>query len=468
MHRVSLVASISLALSLGCSNRTGSLDTGEASVDESGSTESGDGDGGDGDGDGDEDDGDGDGDGEPGDGDPGDGDGDPGLLGPCSWVPAPPSDCDLAFEPIEAEPPLQVHDSAIIREIAVSARADAVELMWKREYFEGGDTTEERSFLTSNAQGPWQHEFLAAFNCGARTCGPVTELQIRGSANRTQLSPPYLRREGGQWLRADIEPADFMSLYVYFDPNLFAVGPDDRSYFMGVGDEEQFSEEWLWSETDQGCHRPIWEFERDTDECRRSDVTAMAVDGAGFLHMIGTEEVDEYEHVLVHWVVDGDSVERTELAPLPMYPSQFMQFDIDDSNELHVCHWANYEPTNAEIFYAHGHDADDWVMLGIKDPDHDETSTCKLAIAADGTAWLTWVSSSLDPMEPFRVASVVDDVVTQEVIDVDVWEWSAGLSVDPMGRPWVAYVPRPNDGQTIEVAHKEGGQWIIEQLGTPP
>jgi hypothetical protein len=253
---------------------------------------------------------------------------------------------------------------------------------------------------------------------------------------------------------------------IYFAPQLLAVGPDDRSYLLGIGEGQDSGHRLLWAETDLGCHQLIWQYEPG-DECR-SGIRGMAVDGAGFVHLLGREYVDDSNHMLVHWRVGAQSVVETKLAPLPEYTFDHFGFAIDDFNELHVCYV--FEPTtpdDPELIYAHGHDADDWVSIGIDEPNHDNLNgagfRCKLAVAPDQTVWLTWTESDSDE---FVVASVVDDVATFEVIDVDVNETSAALAVDPLGRPWIAYSPGPDEAH-IKVAHKDGADWIIEQFAGP-
>jgi len=59
------------------------------------------------------------------------------------------------------------------------------------------------------------------------------------------------------------------------------------------------------------------------------------------------------------------------------------------------------------------------------------------------------------------------DVVEYETIDIGVDEASTDLAVDPMGRPWIVYFRNEPYANTLEVAHKEAGQWIIESIATP-
>jgi hypothetical protein len=447
MDRVSAVAPISLALSLACVTRPlpSDGDTHGQQTSTTGSELTN----------GSEDAEDGDGDTES--GDTGDGDGDPAGSDPC-WVPVPPSDCNTAFEPISAEPPLPVHDRETLRNIGMGARADAVEIVWTITYHNDDDWLEQRNYIASNAQGTWQRQFLERWNCGAEVCGPSRPAQIQGSANRTHLKPPYLRREDGQWMRAENYNSD-----IYIEPQLLAVDPDDRSYLLGVGEGQDSGHRLLWAETDLGCHQLIWRYHA----CSGA-IAAMAVDSAGSVHLLGRKNVGESNQVLVHWLVGAQSVVQTELAPLPMYTDPMLGFAIDDFNELHVCYVADpTTPDDPLLVYAHGHDADDWVSIGIDEPNHDNVgggaASCEIAVAPDQTAWLTW--SEYDSDELF-VASVVDDVATFEVIDVDVSESSAALAVDPLGRPWIAYWPGPDDDY-FKVAHKDGAHWIIEQIAGP-
>jgi hypothetical protein len=111
-------------------------------------------------------------------------------------------------------------------------------------------------------------------------------------------------------------------------------------------------------------------------------------------------------------------------------------------------------------------------MLEIEDPDADAgfpqaPGYCKLALATDGTVWLTWAAGEIGPTDPFRVASVFDDVISYETVDIGISEPYASLTVDPLGRPWLAYMPSGPDIDTIKVAHKDGDQWIIEEIVIP-
>jgi hypothetical protein len=444
---------------------------------ESGTGESGDGDGESGDGDGDGESGDGDGDGESGDGDgesgdgdgeSGDGDGDPVLLDPCTWVPAAASECDIAFTPVPPEPPPPAMTYMGITTLDIVAHVDTVEVLWVREYANNEGVVEVRRYLASNAQGAWQHQFLHSAPCDFFGCLPQGPPRIGGSEDRTQITPPYIRREGGQWQAPIIDAqTDPLAWNTYNDPVYFAVGPDDRSYFV-ESHATQTGIEWgVWAETNLGCHVPTWGLE--ITDCRPIIVGATAVDAAGFLHATGLEEASEDDWRLVHWFFGPDSVERTELASIPL--GTYQSLAIGDSNEIHLCHWATSSGVVAT--YAHGHDANDWTSIEIEDPDVDEINAispgyCQLALAPDGTAWLAWQAGELGPMKPFRVASVADDIITYEIVDVGVLEGGASLTVDPLGRPWLAYrPPPPGVFNTFKVAHKDGGQWTIEQIVTP-
>ena len=137
-----------------------------------------------------------------------------------------------------------------------------------------------------------------------------------------------------------------------------------------------------------------------------------------------------------------------------------------------MCRNASESETDATVIYAHGHDANDWTTLEIEDPNDSpglfsEPGYCKLALAPDQTAWLTWHAGNYGPSDPFRVASVVDDVITYEIVDEGAVEEYCSLTVDPMGRPWIAYNPQEGPNNTFKVAHKEGDQWIVEEI-TPP
>jgi hypothetical protein len=416
---------------------------------------------GDGDGDGD------DGDGDDGDGDDGDGDGDgePPLLDPCLWVPTPASECDVEFEPIAVEPP-PLNLPHGIAEVGITAREDAVELMWVR-WFEVGefDEGQTRSYLASNAQGAWQHQFLTS---DYTSWWPP---KIGGSANRTHLVRPYLRREDGQWQRAVLDMVDDDTYLAYTIPHRFAVGPDDRSYLLRGSNS--LPKNWIWAETDLGCHRPAWEFE--LADCRESYVNAIAVDGDGYVHAIGVETIgvdDRGEGIkqAIHWYLGPDGAERTELGPVQS------SFDEDfvvtgDSNELHTCREPFFVyPSPGIVFYAHGHDANDWTSIVIEDPDRVsgyDQGYCEFAVAADETVWLTWAAGDFSQTDPFRVASIVDDVVDYEIIDIGAEESLADLAVDPMGRPWIAYFPNQNYTNILKVAHKDAGEWIIESIVTP-
>jgi hypothetical protein len=121
--------------------------------------------------------------------------------------------------------------------------------------------------------------------------------------------------------------------------------------------------------------------------------------------------------------------------------------------------------------YAHGHDANDLVELHLDDPGFHPVSRsdlinthCKLALAPNGTAWLTWATI---PSGEFRVAHVEDDVATYEVIDLGAGEISAEIAVDSLSRPWLVYLQPPGFDQEIKVAHRDGDMWIVEQVTFP-
>jgi hypothetical protein len=358
-----------------------------------------------------------------------------------------------------------------ISELNVIAYLDRAEVMWVRGYVVNDEIVEERRYLASNAQGPWQHQFLLASPCEFGFCPQVGTPRIYGSLDHTQITPPYMRREGGEWQIPVIDSeTDPLVISAYNDPPDFIVGPDDRSYF--IESEDTPLSTWVLAETDLGCHVPTWQLPLETD-CRPGYVLAIAVDAAGFLHATGAEVITENNYQLVHWRMGSDNVERTELAPLPADTVNFPHgFAISESDELHVCRRASATESNAVVIYSHGDDANAWTALEVEDPDASDPNAsdpgyCKLALALDGTAWLAWHAGSYDPNDPFRVASVVDDVITYEVVDMGALEEYASLTVDPMGRPWLAYrVPGPYIN-TFKVAHKDGDQWVVEEI-TPP
>jgi hypothetical protein len=420
--------------------------------------------GGDGDGDGETGDGDGDGDGES-----GDGDGDPIPLGPCTWTAVPAQECTTTFEPAPAvePPPLVEADYSSIAGVDIIARADHVEVAWIRQDHDDFDdyALEARYYLASNVQGLWQHQFLMNYECSSDICPPET-LQIQGSSMRTQIAPPYLRRDGAEWQVPVVDfEADPLTEGVYIRAKYFAVAPDDRSYLVNAAWTPDLPAWWVWAETDAGCHAPAWLLE--INECRPTSVLAAAVDDAGVLHMTGSELVSEDDYRLVHWTVGADQVERTEIAP---FEAGTMWWDqslaIGPSGELHLCLETN--EIDPAAIYAHGHDSNDWTSIPIEDPDaglvdNEDQGYCKVALSADGIPWFVWHGGQSGAMDPLRVASLVDGILNYEVVDMGAKEAYAQITVDPMGRPWMAY--RPFNSQLyFKVAHKDGDEWIVESI----
>lgn len=411
------------------------------------------------------------GDGDPGDGDPGDGDpgdGDPGdplaQLEPCEWTAEPATPCTPTFAPVPPPAPIMGQQGNYWPILGVIARSDSVEVIWRRSFYDSEDEhLGNHIHHLSNDQGMWQSELVLADACPS--CTEAGPLWILGSTNATRVAP-YLRRVGAQWQIPPSEPP-------YDNPMLAAIGPDDRSYLVGsVGNYHLL----VWHETEEGCHVPVWRLQSGpAAQCRRSWPRGAAVDGDGVLHLTGSEQLADQEWQIVHWKLGIDEVERREVGPVPNGLHYLERpLWIDESDAFHTCYPP--APNQGITTYAHGHDANDLVELHLDDPNQLPNigmlaqTHCKLALAPDGTAWLTWVSfppPGTESTDPFRVASVLDGVVTYEVIDVGAAEGSAAISVDSSSRPWLVYHRWNGADQGIRVAHRENDTWIVEQVNVP-
>ena len=185
-----------------------------------------------------------------------------------------------------------------------------------------------------------------------------------------------------------------------------------------------------------------------------ADFTSLGVDHQGNVHVGYT---DNASHTLKYAFRSAETSRWFTLLIDKSLQNTTTRLAVDSEGNPHICY-----PDWPTLKYAHWNGRK-WIIQEIS-PGGAKEYTCSLAIAPDGTPYVSWYQVR-SPTGGFyyhiRTAAMRDGAWFARTVDYDgeagKWNWTA---LDKQGRPYISYSTFPTG--ELKLARWNGKEWEIE------